>query len=71
LPELVVDGRSGILVPVGGSQAICAALERLLEDAELRRSMGEAGYQLTLDKYRIEDTARKYVDIFLGETRTN
>jgi hypothetical protein len=33
--------------------------------------MGEAGYQLTLDKYRIEDTARKYVDIFLGETRTN
>jgi hypothetical protein len=26
---------------------------------------------LTLDKYRIEDTARKYVDIFLGETRTN
>jgi glycosyltransferase involved in cell wall biosynthesis len=66
LPELVEDGRSGILVPVGGSLEICAALERLLGDADLRRSMGEAGYQLILKEHRIEDTARKYVEIFLG-----
>jgi glycosyltransferase involved in cell wall biosynthesis len=66
LPELVEDGRSGILVPVGGSLEICAALERLLSDADLRRSMGEAGYQLILKEHRIEDTARKYVEIFLA-----
>jgi glycosyltransferase involved in cell wall biosynthesis len=66
LPELVEDGRSGILVPVGGSLEICAALERLVGDADLRRSMGEAGYQLILKEHRIEDTARKYVEIFLS-----
>jgi glycosyltransferase involved in cell wall biosynthesis len=66
LPEIVEDGRSGILVPVGNSEAICAALERLLGDAELRRSMGEAGYQLILKEHRIEETTRKYVDIFTG-----
>ena len=68
LPELVRDGLSGILVPVGDSQEICAALLKLLADADLRRSMGEAGYKLALNKHRIEDTARKYVDIFLGVT---
>ena len=66
LPENVQDGRSGILVPVGGSKEICAALKRLLGDAELRRSMGEAGYKLILKDHRIEDTARKYVEVFLG-----
>jgi glycosyltransferase involved in cell wall biosynthesis len=40
LPELVQDGQSGILVPVGGSQEICAAMELLLADPDLRLSMG-------------------------------
>jgi glycosyltransferase involved in cell wall biosynthesis len=71
LPELVQDGLSGILVPVGGSQEICAALEQLAADADLRRSMGEAGYKLALNKHRIEDTARKYVDIFLSHARVS
>ena len=71
LPELVQDGLSGILVPVGGSEQICAALELLLADSHLRRRMGEAGYQLTLDKHQIDDTARRYADIFLSEVRTN
>ena len=66
LPELVADGLSGILVPVGGSLEICAALERLLVDADLRRSMGDAGYRSILKEHRIEDTARKYVEVFLG-----
>ena len=66
LPEIVTDGRSGILVPVGGSMENCAALERLLVDADLRRSMGDAGYRSILNEHRIEDTARKYVQVFLG-----
>jgi glycosyltransferase involved in cell wall biosynthesis len=71
LPEIVQDGVSGVLVPVGGSAEICAALEKLLADGDLRRRMGEAGHQWTLNNHRIDETARKYVDIFLGETRGN
>lgn len=66
LPENVQHGRSGILVPVGNSEELCAALEKLLEDPDLRRTMGEAGYQMILKEHRIEETARKYVDVFLG-----
>ena len=43
LLDLVVDGETGILVPPGDVAALRAALERLLEDADLRRRMGEAG----------------------------
>jgi glycosyltransferase involved in cell wall biosynthesis len=69
LPEIVHDNRSGILVPVGGSEEIRAALERLLGDPELRLSMGKRGYELIIREHRIEDTARKYVDIFIGGKR--
>jgi glycosyltransferase involved in cell wall biosynthesis len=71
LPELVSDGRSGILFPVKDSEKLCAALEELLENADRRRAMGEAGYQLTLKEHRIEDTIGKYVDIFLGRAPTS
>jgi glycosyltransferase involved in cell wall biosynthesis len=68
LPELVANGLSGILVSVGNSEEICGVLERLLADPDLRRSMGEAGYRLILEKHRIEETARKYVDLFTGQS---
>jgi glycosyltransferase involved in cell wall biosynthesis len=43
LPEDVDDSKSGVLVRVGGDLEICAALDRLLDNADLRISMGEAG----------------------------
>jgi glycosyltransferase involved in cell wall biosynthesis len=43
LAELVVDGETGILVPPCRPDLLRAALERLLEDPELRRRMGRAG----------------------------
>jgi glycosyltransferase involved in cell wall biosynthesis len=43
LLDLVVDGETGLLVPPRNVGALRAALERLLDDVELRRRMGEAG----------------------------
>jgi glycosyltransferase involved in cell wall biosynthesis len=39
--EVVRDGINGFLVPVRDSVALAAALKRLIDDAVLRRSMGE------------------------------
>jgi glycosyltransferase involved in cell wall biosynthesis len=66
IPEIVEHGRSGILVPVGASEEICAALERLFADPDLRRSMGEAGYQVVLDRHRIDETAQRYASFLLA-----
>jgi glycosyltransferase involved in cell wall biosynthesis len=42
-PEAVIDGETGLLVPPRDVPALQTALTRLLDDAELRRSLGEAG----------------------------
>ncbi len=41
--DSVVDGTSGILVPVGDSRALAAAISKLLANPDLARRMGQAG----------------------------
>jgi L-malate glycosyltransferase len=41
-PELIEDGRTGFLVPVGDADALAARVERLLADAALAKAMGLA-----------------------------
>ncbi|MGI8421857.1 MAG: glycosyltransferase family 4 protein, partial [Gaiellaceae bacterium] len=43
IPQLVEDGTTGYLVPPRDAPALRSALERVLADADLRRSMGRAG----------------------------
>ena len=42
IPEVVVDGANGLLVPPHDADAIAAAVERLIRDDELRRSLAAA-----------------------------
>jgi glycosyltransferase involved in cell wall biosynthesis len=42
IPEMLVDGTSGRLVPSGDSAALAAAVIELLADAPRRRRMGDA-----------------------------
>ena len=43
LPDMVVDGKTGLLVPPGDARSLRAAIDRLLADADLRRRLGAAG----------------------------
>lgn len=43
--DAVVDGRTGLIVPDGDVEAIAAAIDKLLNDNELSRRIGEAGYE--------------------------
>jgi glycosyltransferase involved in cell wall biosynthesis len=45
LPDLVLDGTTGILVPPGDAQALRASIVQLLADPERRTRMGQAGRQ--------------------------
>jgi glycosyltransferase involved in cell wall biosynthesis len=42
-PDVVVDGETGLLVPPGDPVALAAALDRLVHEPVLRRTMGAAG----------------------------
>jgi len=52
--DAIVDGVTGIRVPVGDVDALTAALERLLGDAALRAQMGRAGCSWVEKNFRRE-----------------
>jgi glycosyltransferase involved in cell wall biosynthesis len=45
IPEMLVDGESGVLVPPADPEALARALVTLLEDGERRRRIGAAAYE--------------------------
>ncbi len=49
--EIVIDGETGLLVPVGDIQAAADSLARLLADAELAERMGEAAARSVPERF--------------------
>jgi glycosyltransferase involved in cell wall biosynthesis len=49
VPEVVVDGECGLLVPPEDAGALCGALQSLLSDAALRQRLGEGGRRRVRD----------------------
>ncbi|MEP0845608.1 MAG: glycosyltransferase family 4 protein [Phycisphaerae bacterium] len=50
-PEVVLDGRTGRLVPLGDERAFADALVELARDAPMRRQMGKVGRELCLQRF--------------------
>ena len=44
IPELIIDGETGALVPPGDAPALAAAMERLIRDPGERNRLGTAGF---------------------------
>jgi glycosyltransferase involved in cell wall biosynthesis len=63
-PEIIEDGRSGILVPPFDSEALGRAILRLLCDNRERRALGAAGQQRVVQHFDISRTARALEAIF-------
>src|SRR5262249_4801375 len=64
IPELVVDGQTGMLVPPGDSTALAHALEQLLRDPELRLRFGHAGRNRIEQHFRIGQTVAPLIKLF-------
>jgi glycosyltransferase involved in cell wall biosynthesis len=59
VPETVLAGRTGLLVPPGDPVALADACLRLIDEPRLRAAMGEAGRRFVLSRYNWPDTAAK------------
>ncbi len=64
IPELVVDGQTGMLAPPGDSVALAHALEQLLRDPELRLRFGHSGRARIEQDFRIEQTVAPLINLF-------
>jgi len=66
LPEMVVDGQTGMLVAEHQPHTLAEALGRLLNDRERARSLGQAGRQRASDLFAIETSVRELRHLFQG-----
>jgi glycosyltransferase involved in cell wall biosynthesis len=56
MPEVVLDGQTGYLCPVGDTEAFAARLLALMRDAELRKELGENGRARVIEQFGMQKT---------------
>jgi len=64
IPELVDDGRSGLLVPPRDAPALAHALQRLCEDPTLRHRMGRSGRAKIMEQFNLRLSALELTTLF-------
>jgi starch synthase len=64
IPEVVVDGETGFLVPPGDPRALAAAVREVLADPERAARLGHAGRRRVVDKFSWERIAERTLDVY-------
>lgn len=64
LPEVVVEGECGFLLPVGDVAGMAEAALRLLRDDDLRRRFGEAGRRRAVEVFGQDAVVARYRGIY-------
>jgi glycosyltransferase involved in cell wall biosynthesis len=63
-PELVEEGRSGLLVPPRDPAAFASALERILRDGALAASLGNGGRERVESGFTVEKRLDRIEDLY-------
>lgn len=64
LPEVVIDGETGYLVPVGDTDGMAARAIEILSDDPLQRRMGKRARQLALDLFDEQKIVPLYRELY-------
>ncbi len=64
LPEIVIDGVTGLLVEMGSVDAMASALEKVLASPAEAREMGLAGRQRVLEKFTLDRCAAEIHQVY-------
>lgn len=62
IPELIEDGRTGLLVEPGDEVALAVALDRLLREPALRHQFGELARQRACERFELSRTVQRHLD---------
>ena len=64
LSEVVEDGNTGIIVPPKNSDLLAKAIQKLVEDKDLRDKMGKAGRDRVKRLYDFEKNVEKMIAVY-------
>jgi len=62
--ETIVNNENGLLIPARDSEALIRALEVLLEDQELRQTMGRRSRELVVERFSNDVILGQYLDLY-------
>lgn len=63
-PEIVDDGKTGLIVPSGNRRLLVGALSRLAHEPQLRRAMGAAAGRRIRERYSLNGMVDKYLEVY-------
>ena len=63
-PEVIEDGRTGLLASSGDEEGLAGRVLELLEDDERRRAMGTAARERCLARFEIGPIAERYLSLY-------
>ena len=64
VPEVVVDGETGLLASPGDEDGLVDRVMELVEDEDRRRVMGKAGRERCLARFEIGTISRRYLSLY-------
>ena len=64
LPEVVEDGKNGLVVPSKNPQRLAEAIATLLGDESLRKQFGERGRQVLREKFDLDQTRDRLLALY-------
>jgi glycosyltransferase involved in cell wall biosynthesis len=62
IPELLVDGHSGLLVPPEQVEPLAFAMERLLADSTLRQTLAQNGWEKIRNDFDVQRNVRQFAE---------
>jgi len=63
-PEIVIDGKTGLLVEPNNPNALVKAMEYIIDNPVKARQMGENGYRNVVDNFHIDLTHSKIIKLY-------
>jgi glycosyltransferase involved in cell wall biosynthesis len=66
VPEMIIDGETGLLAPMGDADGLANALERLLRDPVFANKLGCAAYARARRHFTLERVALQVEDVYRG-----
>jgi glycosyltransferase involved in cell wall biosynthesis len=64
VPFVSLDGETGLTVPPGNAPALAAAINRLLDDAGLRQTLGQAGARRAKQEFSLDSMLRRTLQLY-------